>query len=275
MSDIFNPDELIIDKFRSLVANDLATGMMLYRQTSIEDPSLKCSSEGEEITDAFGSAITTLYRAKKATLSGSNSLFSLGLAAEQFGAKKQIGGLKDYTYGNAADKSALITTSTYEILTIENGKITLSNKASNDIKYIYTIENNEISNVFTAGAVVSEKEFVVDDTGLVTVINTPTNLTGKVYVEYQYETLNAVKISNRASEQPRAVSLRAYAYFKDKCNENLTYSGVIICHKAKINPETIDIALTSTGKHAFEYQMMKDYCAEEGDDELFSVIVAK
>ena len=66
-----------------------------------------------------------------------------------------------------------------------------------------------------------------------------------------------------------------YAYFKDKCNENIVYSGKIICPKAKLNPEQVELALTSTGKHAFEFTMMKDYCADEGDDELFAIIVAE
>jgi hypothetical protein len=53
------------------------------------------------------------------------------------------------------------------------------------------------------------------------------------------------------------------------------YSGKIICPKAKLNPEQVELALTSTGKHAFEFQMMRDYCAEEGADELFSIIVSE
>lgn len=65
-----------------------------------------------------------------------------------------------------------------------------------------------------------------------------------------------------------------YAYFKDKCNENKVYSGKVICPKAKLNPESIELALTSTGKHAFELTMMKDYC-DETNDELFEIVVAE
>ena len=80
---------------------------------------------------------------------------------------------------------------------------------------------------------------------------------------------------NKASNFPTACSMVVYAYFKDTCNENKVYSGKIICPKAKLNPEQVELALTSTGKHAFEFQMMKDYCAEEGSDELFSIIVSE
>lgn len=272
---MFNKNELILDKVRNLTAHDLATGQLLFRLTSLEEPSLQCTAESEEVTDAMGSVITTLYRAKKATLSATNSLISLDLAAEQYGTKKQIAGSKDYA-GNDVDENAKIEDYTYEILTPTEGKITLAHKASKEIKYIYSIENNEIGTMYVAGAAASATNFVVDnETGDTTVITVPEGLTGKIYVEYQYETLEAIRISNRASEFPRAVSLVVYAYFKDRCNENLVYSGKIICPKAKLNPEQVELALTSTGKHAFEFTMMKDYCAEEGDDELFAIIVAQ
>lgn len=272
---MFNKSELILDKVRSISAHDLATKELLFRLTSVEDPSLQCTAESEEVTDAVGAVITTMYRAKKAAFSATNSLISLDLAAEQYGAKKQVAGLKDYTYGKEADTNAKITDYTYEILTIEDGKVTLAHKASEEIKYIYTIANNEIGTVYTAGAAVSATEFVVDnETSDTTVITVPTGLTGKIYVEYKYETLSAVKITNKASEFPRAVSLVIYAYFKDKCDENTVYSGKIICPKAKINPEQIELALTSTGKHPFDMVMMKDYC-DEINDELFSIIVSE
>lgn len=259
----FNKNELILDRVRSLVANDLSTGQMLFRLTSLEEPSLQCTAEGEEIVDAIGALITTLYRAKKATFSATNSLISLDLAAAQYGAKKEVG---------SADNK--IVDFTYEILTIADGATTvkLAHTPVNDIAWIYSIVNGEIGTAYKAGAAASDTEFTVGEDGTITV---PTGLTGKVYVEYQYETENAVRIVNRASQFPEACSLIIYAYFKDRCNENLVYSGKIICPKAKLNPEQVELALTSTGKHSFEFTMMKDYCSEEGEDELFTIIVAQ
>lgn len=263
----FNKNELILDRVRSLAAHDLSTGELLYRLTSLEDPSLQCTSEGEEIADAIGSVITTLYRAKKATFSATNSLISLDLAAAQFGAKKEV-----------ANSGKKITDYAYEIISVAKGteEATLNNKPSNDIKYIYSIANNEIGESYTAGSTASTTEFVINkETGKITL---PTDFAKdadkKIYVEYEYETENAVRVSNKASEFPSSCSVVIYAYFKDKCNDGLTYSGKIICPKAKLNPEQVELALTSTGKHAFEFQMMKDYCDEE-NDELFSLIVSE
>ena len=257
----FNKDELILDRVRSLTAHDLSNGEMLFRLTSLEDPSLSCTAEGEEITDAIGALITTLYRAKKATFSASNSLLSLDLAAAQFGTKKEI-----------ADKDNKIVVPTYEVLTVDKDatKVSLSKVPVNEVKYIYALVNGGIATRYVAGSAASETEFVIDKDGKITL---PTGVTGKIYVEYDYESEKANRIVNKTSEFPEACGMKIYAYFRDKCNENLVYSGVIISPKAKLNPEQVELALTATGKHAFEFQMMRDYCEEEA--ELFSIIVAE
>jgi len=261
----FNKNELILDKVRSLTAHDLESDKMLLRLTSLEDSSLNTTAEGEEIVDSIGALITTLYRAKKATFSASNSLISLDLAAAQYGTKKQV-----------ADGTTKVLDCAYETIKIEDGATSVKLKHEpivESIKWIYIIENNEVGEAFEVGAAASEKMAVVADDGTITL---PTSVTkGKVYVEYDFENENAVQIVNKASEFPEAVKVIIYAYFRDVCNENKVYSGKIICPKAKLNPESVVLSLTSTGKHPFEFVVNRDYCAEEGEDELFRIIVSE
>lgn len=257
----FNKNELILDRVRSMTFNDLSTGEMLFRLTQLEDPTLTCTSEGEEVTDALGSVITTLYRSKKATFSATNSLVSLDLAAAQYGTKKEV-----------AENGKEIVTRTFETITIPDSATTvkLAHKPANkdDVKFIYSIANGELGKSYTAGADASDTEFVVAEDGTITL---PIGLTGKIYVEYEFKTENAVRIVNKASKFPEAAKVVIYAIFRDACNENVVYSGVIVCPKAKFNPESVELALTSTGKHAFELNMMKAYCEDDGD--LFTIIV--
>lgn len=276
-----NINEMILDRVRSLTTHDLDTNELLFRLTSLEDPSLSCTAEGEEVVDAIGSLITTLYRAKKATFAASNSLISLDLAAAQYGAKKEVAGvttnvtaITDYAYEILPVKSATTGDGESAVTTYSVDALKCGDKLNKDsVKYIYSIENNQIGTAYKAGATASATEFVISDAGVITL---PTGVTsGKIYVEYTYQNESAMKVTNRASEFPTACSMVIYAYFKDVCNENKVYSGKIICPKAKLNPEQVELALTSTGKHAFEFQMMKDYCAEEGADELFSIIVSE
>ena len=259
----FEKNEMILDRVRSLTAHDLGDGHMLFRLTSLEDPTLGCTAEGEEVTDAIGAVITTLYRAKRATFSATNSLVSLDLAAAQYGAEKEV--------GSATKK---IVDYTYEIITIpaDDTKVKLAHAPVNDVKYIYSVADGEIGTTYEAGSTAEATKFVIAEDGTITL---PTGLTGKIYVEYQYENENAVRVVNRASQFPEACKVVIYAYFRDKCNENVVYSGKVICPKAKLNPESVELALTSTGKHPFEFTMMKDYCSEEGSDELFTIVVSQ
>lgn len=233
---------------------------MLNRLTSIEDPTLNTTAEKEEVVDAQGETITEIYRAKKATFSGSNSLFSLDLAASQFGTTKEIA---------SADKK--IQNYVAETLTIKDGQVKLTNvPVEGSIKYIYIIEGGDIGESYKVGAAATEDEALVAADGTITVPTTVKE--GKVYVEYPYESEEAVRIVNKSGEYPTAGKLVILALFRDKCTDK-TILGSIICPKAKLNPESIDLSLTPTGKHPFEYTMMKNYCDDEA--ELFEIVLSK
>ena len=257
----FNKNEVVLEKIKQASLYDLESGELLNRLTSIEDPSLNTTAEKEEVLDAQGNTITDIYRAKKATFGGSNSLFSLDLAASQFGAKKEVA---------SAEKK--IVNYMAETMTIVNGQVKLSRvPVANSIKYIYIIEGGEIGESYPVNpAAGSDSEAFVAEDGTITV---PTAVTeGKVYVEYPYESDEAVRIVNKTNEYPTAGKLVILALFRDKCTDK-TILGSIICPKAKLNPESVDLALTPTGKHPFEYTMMKDFCSD--DEELFEIVLSK
>lgn len=270
----FNKNEVVLEKIKQASFYDLEDGKLLNRLTSIEDPSLNTSAEKEEVLNAEGNTITEIYRAKKATFSGSNSLFSFDLAASQFGAKKEVAGTEgvdpetvSYT---PVDK---IINYTAETMTIDkDGHVKLSRApVAKSIKYIYIIEGGEIGESYPVNdAAASDTEAFVAEDGTITV---PTGVTeGKVYVEYPYESTEAIRVVNKANEYPTAGKLVILALFRDKCTDK-TILGSIICPKAKLNPESIDLALTPTGKHPFEYTMMMDTCSDE--NELFEIVLSK
>lgn len=70
------------------------------------------------------------------------------------------------------------------------------------------------------------------------------------------------------------MGVKIFAVFRDMCNDNIKYAGVIRAARGRIDPSSIETALTATGKHSFDIDFLKDYCS--GDDaDLFSVIVAE
>lgn len=255
----FNPNELIIDRVRYVVAHDLETKEKLFMLKEIEEPSLNTTAEGEDVVDAVGALITTLYRSKQAEFTASNSLFSLDLAAQQFGAKKEM-----------ATADGMMAVQTYEIKEIVDGKIELTQTpVDGSVQYIYSVVNGTAATSYKlASGEATAEEFAIDGK----VITVPTGLTGEVFVEYEYETENAVRIVNSASEFPEVCEAVIYCIFRDVCTEKLI-AGQIICHKAKLDPSSVEIGLTATGKHPFTFKMFKDYCST--DDKLFTIVVSE
>lgn len=252
-----NVNELILDKVRSLIFTNLEDGSVVGRLTKLEDPSLQTAAEAEEVTDAQGALITKLFRAKTGRFEATNSLFSMDLLAQQYGADKIV-----------ADETNKIIQSCEETLEVADGKVTLTHTPSNEIKYIYKLESNALAKKYIVGTTATASEFAVNGAE----ITVPTDVTGKIYVEYEYESNDAVKVVNNTENFPEAVGVKIFAIFKDVCNENKKYAGTIIAKKGKIDPTSIDTALTATGKHSFAVDFMKDYCDDDAD--LFSVIVA-
>lgn len=281
----FNKNEVVLEKIKQASLYDLESGILLNRLTSIEDPSLNTTAEKEEVVDAQGNTITDIYRAKKATFGGSNSLFSLDLAASQFGATKEVASADKKIINYMAETMTIATETKKDTdgTEITAGTVKLSHTpVANSIKYIYIIDGGEIGESIAIGAtaanavtgadgkVSAPETAVVGNDGVITL--PPARTSGKVYVEYAYESEEAVRIVNKANEYPTAGKLVILALFRDKCTDK-TILGSIICPKAKLNPESVDLSLTPTGKHPFEYTMMKDFCSDE--EELFEIVLSK
>lgn len=256
-----NVNELILDRVRSLIFTDLSDGTVIGRLTQLEDPSLQTAAESEDVTDAQGAVITRIFRAKTGRFEATNSLFSMDLLAQQTGSNKEIAG---------ADNK--IPMACEEILEVKEGKITLAHEPSEEIKYIYKLENNNLAQKYVLGAAASATEFSISGQE----ITVPTDVTsGYIYVHYMYDAESAVRVTNNADKFPEAVGVKIFAIFKDMCNENIKYAGVILARKGKIDPTSVDITLTPTGKHSFAIDFMKDYCAIGDDSDLFSVVIAE
>ena len=261
----FNPNELILERIRSVEEYDPATMELSGRYTQIEEPSLQTSADGTQVTDAMGAEIWTIYNAQQGTFSFTNSLHSLDLMASQFGSKKEV-----------ADSTNKITTYVSEIVEIKDNVATLKyvpvGTKGSEVKYAKVInENNTYGATYKVGAVAGEGVFVVD--AATKKLTFPEGTTGRVFVQYERESENAVRVTKKTDGVPEVKTLIIHAIFHDPCNTNIVYAGVIYVPRAQINPETVDINLTPDGKHAAEYRLQKPYCDESA--KLFDVIVTE
>ena len=262
----FNPNELVLEKIRAVEEYDPATRELTGRYTQIEDPSLQTSAEGTQVTDAMGAEITTFYNAQTGTFSFTNSLFSLDLAASQFGTKKEI-----------ADTDNKIIVPVSEIITIgANHTAALKYEpigtTGAEIKYVKVInENNTFGERYEVSATAGDGKFTLDAENKV--ITLPEDVNGRVFVQYERESEAAVKVTKKTDGVPEVKTLLIHAIFHDPCNTNLVYAGVINVPRAQINPESVEINLTPDGKHSAEYKLQKPYCDDNA--RLFDIIISE
>lgn len=262
----FNPNELILEKIRAVEEYDPATLELTGRYTQIEEPSLKTSADATEITDAMGTPIHAFYRAQKGSFDFTNSLFSLDLAASQFGTTKKV-----------ASDTAKITMPVSETIPIgANHTVVLHyvpvGTVGAEVKYVKVINaNNTFGTTYEVSATAGEGKFTID--AKTKTLTLPDTVTGKVFVNYDKETSTAVQVVKRTDGIPEVKTLLIHAIFHDPCNSNLIYAGIIRCPRAQIDPSSVEISLKSDGKHGASYILNKEYCSDDSD--LFDILVSQ
>lgn len=262
----FNPNELILERIRAVEEYDPATFELTGRYTQVEEPSLKTSADGTDVTDAMGTPIQTFYQAQKGTFDFTNSLFSLDLAASQFGTTKVV-----------ASETAKIKMPVSEIITIGAGgtvelKYVPVGTTGSEVKFVKVINsNNTFGETYEVSATPGAGKFTIN--AATKTITLPEGTTGRVFVNYEKETSTAVQVVKRTDGIPEVKTLLIHAIFHDPCNKNLVYAGVIRCPRAQIDPSSVELSLKSDGKHGASYVLNKEYCAE--DSNLFDILVSE
>lgn len=262
----FNPNELVLEKIRAVEEYDPDTSELTGRYTQIEEPSLQTSAEGVDVTDAMGAPIMTFYNAQTGTFSFTNSFFSLDLAASQLGAEKEV-----------ADDGNKIISPVSEVIVIGSDhtaklKYVPVGTAGAEIKYVKVINNNNtFGKTYEVSATAGEDKFTLDAEAKT--ITLPNDAEGRVFVNYNKESSNAVKVSKKADGDTVVKTLLVHAIFHDPCNKNLVYAGVFSIPRAEYDISSVELNLTPDGKHAASYKLQKPYCGE--DVKLFDIIVSK
>lgn len=265
----FNPNELVIEKVRAVEEYDPETKELIGRYTQIEDPSLSLSADGTDVTDAMGAPITTFYNAQSGTFGFSNSLFSMDLAASQFGTTKIV--------ATSENKVTVPVSETIEIGS--DHTVTLKyvpvGTTGAEVTYVKVINSDntfgETYKVTSGDATTGTKVFKIEAASKK--ITLPDDVTGRVFVNYNRESEKAAIVTKTTNDIPQVKSLLIHVIFHDPCNTNNIIAGVISCPRTQIDPSSVEINLTSDGKHAASYLLRKAYCDESA--KLLDIIVSR
>ena len=138
------------------------------------------------------------------------------------------------------------------------------------MKYVKVINaDNTFGETYEVSATAGDKKFTINGK----VITMPEDVTGRVFVNYDKESGEAVQVTKRTDGVPEVKTLLIHAIFHAVCDTNTVYAGIIRCPRAQIDPSSTEISLKPDGKHAASYILQKDYCSS--DAKLFDIIVSK
>ncbi len=256
MPSTFNPNEVVFEKIRYIEEFDPSTMQLLSRLTNVKEPTLNFTSEGTAITDAQGAEIVTFYNAAQGELSYTNAIHSFDLLAEQFSSEKNI--------ASAENKIAVPVS---EVLEIANDKVTLKYKpvgtAGAEIKYVQLInDENEFGETLELAAALADGKFTIDAENKTLTFNP--GITGRVIVDYEAEMTEAISLAKTTDSMPPVRTLHVHCYFRNKCDNNIKYIGVLRFPRAQIDISSVDVSLTAESGHAVKYKLKKPYCDESG-----------
>ena len=263
---VFNPNELILERVRNLREYDITTDELTGRYTQVEDASLQTSADGQDVTDALGAVITTFYNAQSGTFSFSNSIFSMDLAASQFGSEKVVASADNKI---VVPVSETITIAGDNTVTLKYVPVGVEGSEINSIKIINA--DNTFGKKYVVSSTAGDGKFTIDAANKK--LTLPAGTTGKVIVDYEYESANAVMVEKRTDGVPKVKKLIIDCIFHDKCDPNKVLRGYIVCPRAQIDPSSVELSLTADGKHPASYLLRKDYCDE--DAKLFYIVITQ
>lgn len=263
-----------IDRVRKVVMFDGTESSVLFSLGQIEDFSMSATADGQDITDALGITIMTLERSKKLEMSGTSSLFDLALLASQYGTTVDESGsansfyvprIEYYTYSATAATYAL------------DYAIPAALLGTGLAKYAYKINTNgSIAAKYTYTATtVGADTFKYATADGVTTFTPPTGVTAGDRFMLVYEwaadaTDTAVRVVNSALNFAPTGRMIVECLFRDLCNKNTVYAGMIVCNNAKLDGN-VDMSIKPDGKHPFKVMAMPAYC--DADQNLVTVII--
>lgn len=226
------------------------TGELLWSLNQITNPSLSMESETVDAVDALGTPIMTFDRSKTCTFSAENAIFDLALLGQQV--------------GQAAEEGDKVVIPMFESIDVEGTEITLSKTPTEEVAYIYVLENDgSLGKEYS----LEKSEFSVD--GATITLPTEVVAGSRVFVSYEYEG-KATRVVNSANNFPKAGKFVMEVLGRDICDATTEIYAMLVLHNAKLSAST-EITFDAESTQGFELVAQQDYCSK--DNLLFTLIV--
>lgn len=256
----FDMNSAIINRFLRLTEVDLETNQVNWLLRNVANPSAEFTGESVDKTDERGILISRFDTAKGFVLSGESSKLELGLMASQLGTKVEVA---DTTHKIKGEDFEIIKVAVEGTSPSEKYTVTPAYKPLTAPDYVYILNKDKSlsSQKIEIDTSDAEGKAVYDaTTGKITLPDSFDKTVAYVGVLYEYETEDAVRVSDSSENFNKNAKYIAKLLVEDVCG--ISCACTIVISKGKID-NNFTINLTTEGNHPFSITAMKDYCSEE------------
>jgi hypothetical protein len=253
MAATHNLNNIVIDRVLRGIFSTEADGI-LFSINQVQNLSLNCTSESQEVVDALGVSIMEFMRSKAVEASAENAIFDLGLMAQQFGTEKSASG-------------ATLVVPTMETIEIEKAAegddavktYTLKHTPTAAITEIY--ELNGDSTLGAKYTVAAEGAYDYADRKI-TLPVTEDDIGKEFFVMYDYETTSAVEVINSADKFPTMGKMTFECLVYDVCDPETKIFAYIILPKFQLKSDFDWTVGGDSQTHPFSGKAHVEYCSK-------------
>lgn len=254
---VLNLNDIVIESIIGLDYFNSSTGELMWQANQLSDATLDITADEQEVTDALGVPIATFFRGRTGTLSATNALLSLPVAAAQSG---NADGL---VRASSANKISVPLTQSFVLgasqSTIELSDVPVGTTGA-EIPYIYAMDGTGYkTRSYAINSTNDADHFSLD--AVSKTITLPTGLAAgaRITVKYTAERADALRFSATGNDTPRAGIAHLIVKCHNLCDVSSIVYGVLVAPNAQLSGN-YQLNFTSDGQHALELRLMQDYC---------------
>lgn len=250
---MFKLGDLSIDRIQTGIAEDINETEILYVLNQLADATIDITAESKEVTDKDGNLIKKTYNAKSGTFTANNAMINTHILAAMSGSEIV-----------EASGTAKIAMPKSMIVSAKATDITLTDYVEGSVKVSAYYSNGAKGEKYTLGSVASETEFVVDESGKLTLpkVAEGSGVTQFIVV-YKRLVSAGGQVSNYSDKFPKTIRLTLKALYIDPCHVDTLKPVYIVLPSFQPSPET-SIALQTDTQLEYKGDLQIDYCSGNG-----------
>ena len=238
---------------------------IIFSLNQVQNFSLNCTSESQEIVDALGVSIMELMRSKAVEASAENAIFDLGLMAAQFGTSK--------VPATSENKIVVPTMESFEAEANADGEIkkyTLKHMPTADITSIYALNGDSTLGAKYVKGTDAGVDMFAYANGVITL---PTNAVAgtEYFVMYDYESENAVQVINAANQFPTMGKMTFECLVYDVCDPETKIFAYVILPRVQLKSDFDWSVGGDSQTHPFSGKAHVNYC--DKNKEMVRVVI--